>query len=171
MKHQIAILFAAAAVAAMGQSKQPEPVVRPSKSNTANAGKPAVTLPADAVEVSPGLYKHSPAGGPVVMYRKTPFGLVKIDGEASAAAPSSSTSAGAPRENPFGAAGNSVADGMTAVEEGDNIRFERKTPFGSQSWPKKAGDLTADERAAWESARDAARDGKARQAPPKGAAK
>ena len=105
------------------------------------------------------------------MYRKTPFGIVKIDGEASTAAPSSSASAGTPRDNPFGGAGNSVADGITAVEEGDNIRFERKTPFGSQSWTKKAGDLTADERVAWEAARDAARDGKTRQAPSKGTAK
>lgn len=140
----IAVLAAAAAFA---QAKEPAP--KTSKPE-AQAARKTVTLPAGAVEISPGLFKHTAADGKAVLYRKTPFGLVIVDESAVAAG----DAGGTPRANPFGNAGNSVADTMSAVEEGDSIRFERKTPFGPQKWTTKKSDLTPDEQAAWQAARE-----------------
>ena len=109
---------------------------------------PAIKIPPGATETSPGLYKHTDSSGKTWTYRKTPFGIVKsADGDA--AEPPAETPKDAPkRESPF--AGGKTGTGSntpvaSAVEDGDNIRFERSTPFGPTRWTRKRSELNADE--------------------------
>jgi hypothetical protein len=63
--------------------------------------------------------------------KKTPFGTVKVDEKAAQS-----------KEEP--------PPEMRAYEEGDNVRFERKTPFGVAKWTKKKSELDEMEKAAVE---------------------
>ena len=64
--------------------------------------------------------------------RNTPFGKVKVDEQQAAP----------PREP-------ELTD-VRITEEGDSVRFERRTPFGISRWLRKKSELTAEERAAWQ---------------------
>jgi hypothetical protein len=106
----------------------------------------ASTVPAGAAELSPGLFKHTDSTGKTWLYRKTPFGVVRsaeAPAQASEPAMNGQSSAG----NPFGDAKASAPanPSVTAVEDGDSYKFERKTPFGPSRWTRKKSDLTADE--------------------------
>jgi hypothetical protein len=113
----------------------------------------AIVIPAGAVEVYPGTYKHTDSSGKNWIYRKTPFGVAKMADTPEAASKASDAK---PEEtpppkagNPFGdsktASANSAAPSVTAVEEGDMVRFERSTPFGPARWTRKKSELNADE--------------------------
>jgi hypothetical protein len=91
----------------------------------------AKTLPAGAKETAPGQWRYTDAQGKTWTYRRTPFGFVRSD----------ATEEQAPVEAP--------AD-MKAFEQGDEIRFERPTPFGVVRWTRKKAELNDVERAAWE---------------------
>lgn len=72
--------------------------------------------------------------------RMTPFGPVKVTGNA----PAEAKPAEAPRD-------------LTKVTEaGDTLRFERPTPFGAYRWTKKKTELTEQEKALWEAQRNSA---------------
>ena len=92
-----------------------------------------LTLPAGAVMVEPGTYNFTDAQGKKWIYRKTPFGLARVEDKPAAASPTP-------------AAGIAI----TATEEGDVVRFERPGPFGTYRWQKKRSELDADEQAALE---------------------
>ena len=97
-----------------------------------------LTLPAGATMVEPGTYTFTDAQGKKWIYRKTPFGLARLEdkpADTTAAAPSASLV-------------------TTATEDGDTVRFERPGPFGMYRWQKKKTELDADERAALERSRD-----------------
>jgi len=101
-----------------------------------------LTLPPGAKQVDPATYTFTDPQGKKWIYRKTPFGLARIEDkpvEASTAPASSGAE-------------------ITAKEDGDTIRFERPGPFGTYRWEKKKSELTEDEKAAWErlQAKDAA---------------
>ena len=83
-------------------------------------------VPAGATEIRPGIYRFVDTDGKAWLYRKTPFGVVRTADSQQAAT-------------------------TTAIEDGDTIRFERPTPFGVDKWQKKKSELTAAERAIWES--------------------
>lgn len=120
---------------------------------------PAATLPKGAVEVSPGTYRATDSSGKTWTYRKTPFGLMKTAGEPQEK-PHASETDGRPVDgvSPFGdvkakASEAAVADGSDitqVVEEGESLRFERKSPFGAYKWTRKKTELNAAERQAWE---------------------
>lgn len=104
------------------------------------------TLPKGAVQVSPGVYKHTDSSGKAWIYRKNPFGYAKT---AAADAPVTQTAAPEPPGNPFGnaeaaVAARSAAD-VIAIEDGENVRFERPGPFGAYKWSRKKADLTKEE--------------------------
>lgn len=65
------------------------------------------------------------------MYRRTPFGVSKWEDQ-PAAAPQTAAA---------------EADPVTATDLGDSVRFERKTPFGTNQWVRKKSELTAEEQA------------------------
>jgi len=119
---------------------QPAPKKERAKKNPTPPAE--LTLPAGAKQVELGTYTFTDAQGKKWIYRKTPFGLARIEDkpvEASTAPASSGAE-------------------ITAKEDGDTIRFERPGPFGTYRWEKKKSELTEDEKAAWErlQAKDAA---------------
>ncbi len=92
-----------------------------------------VEIPRDAEKIEPYTYRHTDKTGKVWIYRETPFGIVKFP-EDQARKPK-------PVEN---------QDDWTAVEEGDNIRFERPSPFGKYRWIRKKSELSEAEKQVWE---------------------
>jgi hypothetical protein len=114
-----------------GPAKKPDP----KKKSTPPA---ELTLPAGATMVEPGTYTFTDAQGKKWIYRKTPFGLARLEDKPA------DTTAAAP------AAGLVT----TATEDGDIVRFERPGPFGMYRWQKKKTELDDDERAALGRSRD-----------------
>ena len=139
MKLKICFVIALAIGMARAEDGQAQRKADPKK----KSGPPAeLTLPAGAKMVEPGTYTFTDAQGKKWIYRKTPFGLARIEDkpvEASTAPASSGAE-------------------ITAKEDGDTIRFERPGPFGTYRWEKKKSELTEDEKAAWDrlQAKDAA---------------
>ena len=96
-------------------------------------GSKPMPIPADAVKDDDGDYRYTDPQGKKWIYRKTPFGVVRLeDGPERAAAQ---------------AAAANGAD-IKATEDGDNVRFERQGPFGLWKWEKKKSELDETEKAA-----------------------
>lgn len=115
----------------------------------------AVTLPKNAVEMEPGVWKHTDAQGKEWVYRKTPFGLAKNEAQAEeAAAPkngSQPTPFGDVKTGTSGEGGKTEAIKIIAVEvDGDEVRFERPGPFGNYRWVRNKKELTTAEQDALE---------------------
>jgi len=102
----------------------------PAKVN--DASKPTA-IPADAKADTSGDYHYTDPQGKKWIYRKTPFGVSRLEDTAENAAPKAAAASGA---------------GITAFDEGDKVRFERKGPFGVWKWEKKKSELDESERAA-----------------------
>jgi hypothetical protein len=102
----------------------------PAKVN--DASKPAA-IPADAVADSTGDYHYTDPEGKKWIYRKTPFGVSRLEDTAENAAPKADAASGG---------------GITAFDEGDKVRFERKGPFGVWKWEKKKSEMDEAEKAA-----------------------
>jgi hypothetical protein len=100
--------------------------------NQAKKAPARMTVPQDAVETSPGLYRWTDKDGKVWMYRRSPFGVSRFPAEPGYAKP------------------DSGKEQVTAVEQGDSIRFERTTPFGKRTWVRKKDELTETEKTIWE---------------------
>ncbi len=109
------------------------------KANRAQARPPAAGVPAGAVETSPGNWHYTDAQGKGWVYRKTPFGIARL--EEKPAAPDAKT---AQLEK-------ADLNSIQATEDGDMVRFERRGPFGVYKWSKPKKDLNDMERKAWES--------------------
>jgi hypothetical protein len=109
----------------------------PKKERAKKAAVPPaeLTLPAGAKMVEPGTYTFTDAQGKRWIYRKTPFGLARLEDK-----PADTTAV------PSVPAGSEI----TAREDGDTVRFERPGPFGVYKWQKKKSELADDEKAAWE---------------------
>ncbi|MEN6608039.1 MAG: hypothetical protein ABFD60_12415 [Bryobacteraceae bacterium] len=106
----------------------------------------AITLPAGAKEVEANVWRYTDDKGKVWIYRRTPFGLSRFEETAAS------------KDDDI------APSNMKAVEEGDSIRFERPTPFGTARWVRKKSELNDVERAAWE--RELRRSGKTSDAKP-----
>ena len=91
----------------------------------------SLSVPKEAVEVEPGLFAAKDAKGKTWHYRRTPFGVRKFEPE---------TVKDTSEED---------AEFMTATEDGDKIKFERKTPWGKAQWTKKKSELNGAETVAW----------------------
>ncbi len=117
--------------AGLAAAEQPaKPAAHPAKKAAAKPST-APTVPADAVQVSPGLYRWTDKSGKVWMFRKTPFGVSKWEAES---------------ENAKQAA---VAEETTAKDQGDSVLFERVSPFGKHSWVRKKTELDESEQKIW----------------------
>ncbi len=113
---------------------------------------PAVTVPAGAVVVSPGVFRHTDSAGKRWIYRKTPFGFVKaadvpeLDDKPLREGDTSS---------PFGPTKVAAkdSDALRVTERGEELRFERNTPFGVTKWTRKKTELNPAEQEAWDKSR------------------
>jgi len=113
-----------------------QPTVTPAAELTP-AQKAAAALPSvpkEAKEVSPYLYRYTDAQGKSWMYRKTPFGVSKWEEKPGEQEP--------PVESPASA-------GLSMTDLGDSVQFQRLTPFGPQKWTRKKSEMTDDEKAAF----------------------
>ena len=102
-----------------------------------------VEIPKGAVETDPGTFRFTDADGKKWIYRKTPFGVARLEDkptDSDAVKPAADPSAG-----------------VKAVEDGDVVHFERSGPFGVYKWQKKKSELDEIERAALERARSVAK--------------
>lgn len=121
------VIVAACALAA---DKPAKPQAKPQAKTAAVA---AATVPPEATQVDSNTWRYTDKDGKAWLYRRTPFGLIKMeDKPQQAAAPT---------------------DSLKAVEEGDHVSFERASPFGPRRWTKKSADLDDDEKAALARAR------------------
>ena len=115
------------------------------------------SVPKGAVEVEPGVWKHTDTAGKSSLYRKTPFGVVKLEPAKETAHTESSktqaATADAVTPSPFGDVKAAKDQNIKVVEQGDTLEFERPSPFGSYKWKTKKTELTAEERSAWMKAR------------------
>jgi hypothetical protein len=143
MKLFLAVLASAVAViAADGQAatKKASPAApkaagksaakAPAKVN--DASKPTA-IPAGAVADSTGDYHYTDPQGKKWIYRKTPFGVSRLEDTGEATATKADAASGG---------------GIVAFDEGDKVRFERKGPFGMWKWEKKKSELDESEKAA-----------------------
>jgi len=112
-------------------AKPNQPAAKPAK----NAAKP-LTVPTDAVQVSPGLYRWTDKDGKDWMYRRTPFGVSRW------------------QEDSEDTKQKAIIQQTSAVEQGDSVRFERVSPFGKRTWVKKKTELDKTEQKIWERQRD-----------------
>lgn len=103
----------------------------------------AMTVPADAVQVEPGLYRWTDKQGQSWMYRHTPFGVNRW------------------QEDSGDARQKVVVEQTSAREEGDFIRFERNSPFGKRTWVRKKTELDATEQKIWEARQEKTTAGRA----------
>jgi hypothetical protein len=131
MKLKICLAIALGVFVALAED-QPAPKKQRAKKIAAPPAE--LTLPAGAKQVDVGTYTFTDAQGKKWIYRKTPFGLARLEDKPiePSAAPAAS------------------GDKIVATEDGDTIRFERPGPFGVYKWQKKKSELADDEKAAWE---------------------
>ena len=121
-----------------------KPAAKPIKVKVAPAAASArateITIPAGAVEVEPYIYRYSDASGKNWIYRKTPFGVMRLEDK-----PVSANAAGKQQDERA-----RLIESITAIEQGDSIRFERAWPFGRTQWQRKKTELNDVERAVWD---------------------
>jgi len=118
-------VFAFLAIAALAAEQSPAP--KGSKPKPA-----AVTVPTDATEIAPHVWRHTDKAGKTWIYRETPFGLSKVEERV----PDAAAMAAQPT--------NVVP--VKVTEDGDTIRFEKPTPMGNRVWTKKRAELTPEEK-------------------------
>jgi hypothetical protein len=129
----IVLLLTAAGLAAQASASTGTTAAKPAKTTaiakkTTSASQP-LTIPQDAVANADGTYSWTDTQGKNWTFVKTPFGVMKNESAAPAAATTSSSLAG-----------------VKAFEEGDKVRFERPSPFGAIKWEKNKTELTDEER-------------------------
>jgi len=136
MKLQILMLAAMLALSGLfAQEKKAEPAKKAGAAAKQEAPKLPAGLPKGAVEVETGLYRHIDNKGQVWMYRRTPFGFSRYQPE---------------RE--VKDVDLEEAQYLTAIDKGDSVQFERKTPFGVNKWTRRKAELSGAERIAFEKA-------------------
>jgi len=127
MKLLSCVLLICAGLAADEPAK---PATGTTTAQTKKARAP-LTIPADAVQISPGLYRWRDKDGKTWMYRNSPFSVTRWP------EPADDTRH------------QTAINQTTAVEEGDSIRFERPTPFGTHAWVRKKTELDEIEQKIW----------------------
>ena len=109
------------------------------KSAPAAAKVRAITVPAGAVEVEPYTYRYTDPDGKKWLYRKTPFGVMRMEDK-----PVSAEDAKKAQDEK-----DRLIQSTSAVEDGDSVRFTRQTPFGRSEWRRTKTQLNEVEQAVW----------------------
>ena len=99
-----------------------------------------MTVPAGAVEIEPFTYHYTDPQGKKWIYRKTPFGITRMEDNGASAEDAKKAQEERSR----------LIATTKAVEDGDFIRFERSSPFGTSHWQQKKSALNDVERAVWD---------------------
>jgi len=126
------MLFILLASSLLTGADEKTPAKKPAQ--PARAEAKAEGIPPDAKQIEPGVYRWKDREGKSWVLRNSPFGVLKGEEKAEAAR-----------------AQEDLPQGLTVVEEGDELRFERPTPFGVTRWKKKKTELDEMEQRAWES--------------------
>jgi hypothetical protein len=102
-----------------------------------------LVIPPAAVEYEPGSYRYTDPQGKKWIYRKTPFGVARLEDKPAAGTPKSLQN----------------VDDVKVTDMGDSIRFERPGPFGMYKWQTRKSELNEMEKAVWDrqQPRDAAK--------------
>ena len=106
--------------------------VVPKAPKVTDASKP-LPIPAEAVLGADGDYHYADPQGKKWIYRKTPFGVSRMEDTPPLATTNAAAADGA---------------GIKATEDGDTVRSERQGPFGLWKWEKKKSELNESEKAA-----------------------
>src|ERR1017187_725125 len=118
-------------------AKKPAPKAAPKAAAKAapkvTDGSKPMPIPAEAVLAADGDYHYTDPQGKKWIYRKTPFGVTRMEDTPRL------TSTRGP--DPSGAF-------IKATEDGDIVRCERQGPFGLWKWEKKKSELDEGEKAA-----------------------
>lgn len=93
----------------------------------------AVSVPAGAEKVEDGLWRARDAQGKTWLYKKTPFGIVRL-----------------PEEKPQPAQPAEASSCRVVKADSVEAVFERNTPFGRRTWTRRLDQLDAEERQALE---------------------
>ncbi len=96
----------------------------------------AFSVPKDAQPVGRGLYRAVDASGVAWIYRMTPLGITKTPESAMQAESGPPSTLGIVRNT----AEAPPPPDVTATPNGDEIRFEKRGPFGLTVWTKKRTD-------------------------------
>jgi hypothetical protein len=94
-----------------------------------------LTLPAGAVEAGPSTWKYTDAEGKKWIYRKSPFGMVRVEESSEV-------------NKPNIAGVEERTKSWKVTDQGDKVSFENPSPFGPQRWTRKKSELTDDEKVA-----------------------
>jgi hypothetical protein len=101
----------------------------------------ASSIPKDAQPLDHGRYRAVDEGGVAWIYQSTPFGITKTrESELQQPTAGQSSPFGGPmktREAASTPQDSPTASTVTAFPNGDEIRFEKQTPFGKSGWTKK----------------------------------
>jgi hypothetical protein len=122
--------------------------IYPAKVAPSTAGPASnLQIPAGAVKTDDGSFHYADPQGKKWIYRKTPFGIARLEDNPADAAARTAESAKRFAE-------------VKAAEDGDTIRFERPGPFGIYKWQRKKTELDEMEQTVWarERARTAGQD-------------
>lgn len=114
-------------VAALGAAQDRS---NPAPSNKTAAAPALAGIPKGAVEIEPNLYRYTDAHGKAWLARMTPFGVSTWEDKPAPVAPVAEVKDAPP----------------TATDLGDSVRFQKKSPFGENTWVKKKSDLTEEEK-------------------------
>ncbi len=99
------------------------------------AEAPVQSIPAGAKQIAPNLYQLTDSSGKTWNYRQTPFGINKWEETGPSGAQA------APEASP------AKSDPIAFTDLGDSYRFEKKTPFGTNTWVREKSELSDDEKA------------------------
>lgn len=110
-------------------------------------------IPAGAVKAEDGTYKFTDSKGKHWTYQETPFGISRYEdksvdptvtpfGKSKPPANAAAMPAAVPKDAPK----PEGKDLTVAYDEGDTVRFERPTPFGTSVWRKKKTELDTAEK-------------------------
>lgn len=125
-------VFALTLLLSVSLSAQTAKTTKKTQAAPAATTAPAeVVIPKGAVEQSDGNFHYTDAKGKKWLYRKTPFGISKVEDKAVPVAPTEE-------------------DKLTvATDAGDSVHFEKPSPFGPVKWDKKKTELDSNEQSIW----------------------
>jgi len=142
MKHIIIAAVAAALTLACGSvaaqtttapaSKGAKPIQTQKKPQPSTIQP--VVIPKDAVANPDGTYSYTDKAGKKWLYGNTPFGISKVED----------------MRGMNGGPATPVEQLVTSTDNGETVKFERRTPFGPAKWERKKSELTDEERRIYE---------------------
>ena len=137
MRIFVLLLIPAALMAQTATRAKDSKAAPKAKPATAAAASGSISIPADAVEIAPQVYRYKDDKGKTWIYRRTPFGISKLEDRSAEMPAADAGPAPMPTENRIK---------VRAIDKGDTVRFEQQTPMGIRAWEKKKDDLTVAEK-------------------------